>query len=38
MRRWAGRDLPGTLDLEVSSPLQMANSLVRDLNEVLAGV
>ena len=33
----AGRELPGTLDLEVSSPLQMANSLVRDLNEVLAG-
>ena len=33
-----GRELPGALDLEVSSASMIANSLVRDLNEVLAGV
>jgi len=33
-----GRELPGALDLEASSAPQIANSLVRDLNEVLAGV
>jgi hypothetical protein len=33
-----GCDLPGALDLEVSSTRQTANSLVRDLHEVLTGV
>jgi hypothetical protein len=33
-----GCELPGALDLEVSSAPKIANSLVRDLNEVLAGV
>ena len=33
-----GFELPDALDLEVSSASMIANSLVKDLNEVLAGI